>query len=131
MFRRVAVLFLGAAFLSTGCRTQSQWTPTVDRYGSSREQYLERDLEECRELALKSSGHAPEEAARGAVAGGLIGAAVGVAIGAAFGSPGRGAAVGGAVGAAGRGTEKAEQSERQFKRAYINCMRNRGHRVID
>jgi outer membrane lipoprotein SlyB len=131
MLRRVAVLVVGAAFLSTGCRTQSQWTPTVDTYGSSREQHLERDLEQCRELALESSGHVGEEAARGAVVGGLIGATVGVAIGAALGSPGRGAAIGGAAGGAGQGMGRAEETERQFKRAYINCMRNRGHRVID
>ena len=54
MLRRVVVLLLGAVFLSTGCRTQSQWNPTVDSYGSSREQYLERDLEERREKIQES-----------------------------------------------------------------------------
>jgi uncharacterized protein YcfJ len=65
------------------------------------------------------------------VTGGLVGAAAGAAIGAAFGNAGRGAAVGGVGGALTQGAGRARQSEQQYQRAYVNCMRQRGHRVIN
>ena len=125
--RTLLVVMLAAL----GCASQSTWTPTVDTYGSSRAQFLSRDLEECRALAQRTSGSTGEEAARGAVVGGLIGAAAGAAIGAAVGNPGRGAAVGAAAGGFGGGTRGGARSQEQFKQAYINCMRNRGHNVVD
>jgi outer membrane lipoprotein SlyB len=115
----------------TGCATRQPWSPTVDTYGSSRAQYVSRDTEECRHLALQVSGSAPEQAARGAVMGGLIGAAGGAALGAALGSPGTGAAIGAAAGGVGLGATRAAQSERAFKQAFSNCMRQRGHNVIN
>lgn len=118
-------------FLAVGCATQEPWRPTVDTFEGSRNQYLHRDMEECRALAREVSGHAPTEAVRGAATGGLVGAAAGAAIGAAFGSAGRGAAVGAAAGGIGTGAARAAQSEDQFRRAYINCMRQRGHTVIN
>lgn len=119
------------AVFATSCATQSTWTPTVDTYGDSRAQYVSRDMEECRSLAYRSSGDTTKETGKGAVVGGLIGAAAGAAIGAAFGSPGTGAAVGAAAGGIGTGLTKGVRSEQSFKQAYRNCMRNRGHRVID
>ena len=116
--------------LSTGCVTQQPWTPTVDTFGSERNQYLSRDTEQCRALALQVSGSAPNEAARGAVTGGLVGAAAGAALGAALGSPGRGAAIGAAAGGIGMGAVRGSQSEAAFKRAFSNCLRQRGHNVV-
>lgn len=116
--------------LCAGCATQRPWTPTVDTFGSSNAQYVSRDTEECRQLALQASGNAPTEAVRGAVTGGLVGAAAGAAIGSAFGSAGRGAAVGAAAGGIGTGAVRASQTEQAYKRAFASCMRQRGHRVI-
>ena len=122
-------LVLCLASLSA-CVSQSQWTPTVDTYGSSRAQYVTRDMEECRQLAMNVSGSSTGQAARGAVGGGLLGAAAGAAIGAAAGSPGRGAAIGAATGGIAGGAVRGVQSNAAFQRAYQQCMRNRGHTVL-
>lgn len=121
----------GLALLCAGCVTQQAWTPTVDTFGSSQSQYVSRDMEQCRNLALQVSGNATSQAARGAVTGGLVGAAGGAALGAAFGNAGRGAAVGAAAGGIGLGATRAVQSETAFKQAYANCMRQRGHNVLN
>ena len=128
---RQLVAVAGLVVILAGCKTQQQWVPTVDTYRNSQNQFIGRDMEECRALALRVSGHAPQQAARGAVTGGLVGAAGGAAIGAAFGNAGRGAAVGAAAGGIGRGAQQAAQSEAAFQQAYINCMRQRGHTVIN
>lgn len=129
--RSTVVASAALMLLVAGCVTQQPWTPTVDTFGSSRSQYVSRDLEECRRLAHQVSGDATTEAARGAVTGGLVGAAGGAAIGAALGNAGRGAAVGAAAGGIGLGASRAAQSDAAFRRAYVNCMRQRGHTVID
>ena len=126
--RKVA-LVLGLCALSA-CVSQSQWTPTVDTYGSSRAQFVTRDQAECRQLAMQVSGSTTGQATQGALAGGLLGAAAGAGIGAAAGSAGRGALAGGAVGALGAGTVRGMQSNAAFQRAFNQCMRNRGHQVL-
>jgi len=126
--------------LAAGCLTvvlaptagwASNWRPVVDTYGSSRAQFVYRDLEQCRQLALQAGGDRVGEGARGAVRGGLVGAAGGAALGAAFGNAGRGAAVGAVAGGVTRGVSRSSQSEAQFRQAYSNCMRQRGHRVLN
>jgi outer membrane lipoprotein SlyB len=129
MARHVLIVGLCAAMLSA-CVSQSQWTPTVDTFGSSRAQYVTRDQAECRELAMQVSGSSTGQAAQGAVAGGLLGAAAGAAIGAAAGNAGRGAAVGAAAGGIGTGAVRGVQSNQAFQRAFNQCMRNRGHNVL-
>ena len=114
----------------SGCVSQTQWTPTVDTYGSSQAQFVTRDSSECRQLALQSSGGTTQQAARGAVGGGLLGAAAGAAIGAAAGNAGRGAAIGAATGGFGGGAARGVQSNQQFQRSFNQCMRNRGHTVL-
>ena len=131
MKRPLAAGLGGLALLCAGCVTQQPWRPTVDTFGSSQSQFVSRDMEECRELAFRVSGSAPQQAARGAVTGGLVGAAGGAAIGAAFGNAGRGAAVGAAAGGIGRGVQQASQAESAFQQAYVNCMRGRGHNVLN
>jgi len=121
----------GLVLLFAGCVTQQPWSPTVDTFGSDRGQYLSRDTEECRNLARQVSGSASQEAVRGGVTGGLVGAAGGAALGAALGNAGRGAAVGAAAGGIGMGAMRASQSEAAFKRAFNNCMRQRGHNVLN
>jgi len=120
-----------ACLLAGGCASKTGWTPTVDTYGSSRAQYLNRDLEDCRRLAAQASGGTGKETAKGAVVGGLFGAAAGAAIGAIVGRPGTGAAMGAAMGGFGGGAAKGVNAEETFKRSYRNCMRQRGHNVIN
>src|SRR4029453_14175309 len=78
MMRHALSLGLSLMTLSA-CVSQSQWTPTVDTYGSSRAQYVTRDQQECRQLAMQTSGSSTGQAAQGAVVGGLLGAAGGAA----------------------------------------------------
>jgi uncharacterized membrane protein len=125
------LLFLVSVLVLAGCESTSQWSPTVDTYGNSRAQYLSSDMEECRSLARSSSGDTTEETVRGAGIGAFAGAAGGAILGAMIGSPARGAALGAAAGAAGGGAFSATQTEQQFKQAFSNCMRERGHNVID
>ncbi len=130
MRKTTSVLML---FLLTlpACVSQTQWRPTVDTFGSSRAQYVTRDEQECRQLAMQSSGSSTGQAAQGAVTGGLLGAAAGAAIGAAAGGgAGRGAAIGAAAGGLGTGTVRAVGSNQQFQRVFSQCMRNRGHTVL-
>ena len=122
----------------TGCATtsQTQWTPTVDTYGNSRAQFLTRDTEECRALAMRVSGSTREQATQAAVSRGLIGAASGAAVGAVVNRDNwrgarRGAAVGATAGALSGGFGAAAQTDAAFQRAFNNCMRQRGHRVIN
>jgi len=131
--KRSFVAAASMAFVCIGslCAAQSNWSPTVDSFGSSRAQYVNRDMEECRMLASQVGGSSVGRGARGAVTGGLVGAAGGAAIGAALGNAGRGAAVGAAAGGIGRGVQQASQSEQEFRRAFSNCMRQRGHRVLN
>jgi len=118
-------------FSAAGAHAQSSWTPTVDTFGSSRAQYLSADMWDYRQLASQTSGTRTGSAATGALRGGAVGAAGGAALGAAFGNAGRGAAVGAAAGGIGRGVQQANASEAQFRRAFSNCLRSRGHNVLD
>src|SRR5262247_3817848 len=118
MTKNSLMLGLCAVTLSA-CVSQAQWTPTVDTYGSSRAQFVTRDQQECRELAMQVSGSSTGQAAQGALTGGLLGAAAGAAIGAAAGGgAGRGAAIGAAAGGIGTGTVRGVQANQQFQRVF-------------
>lgn len=123
-------LFATSVLLLSGCYSYGGWQPTVDTYKDPNVQRLEQDKVECQGLA-RQAGSTGTEAAQGGVAGGVIGAAAGAAIGAAVGNPGTGAAIGAASGGIGGATMQGVGGEEQFKRAYINCMRGRGHNVIN
>lgn len=125
------VISLLMFLIVTGCASQSGWTPTVDTYNNPNVARLNQDMVECKALAQKVSGYAPEEVAKGTVVGGAIGAATGAAVGAVFGSAGKGAAVGAATGGIGGGTYKGVNAEARYKRAYSDCLRNRGHKVLN
>ncbi|WP_305909819.1 glycine zipper family protein [Methylomarinum sp. Ch1-1] len=122
---------ISVSLLLSGCATQTGWTPTVDPYGDPNAYRLEQDMAECRQLALRSSGGTVKETAKGTAVGGLLGAATGAAVGAVSGDAGAGAAYGAAIGGIGGGAKQGIESEEQYKRAYINCMRHRGHYVVD
>jgi outer membrane lipoprotein SlyB len=123
-------IFAGGLLLSA-CATQTGWTPTVDSYNDPNAHRINQDMTECQQLASHASGGTAKESAIGAGVGGLIGAAGGAALGAIAGSPGTGAAIGAAAGGIGGGAKQGFESESGYKRAYSNCMRNRGHRVVN
>jgi len=122
------------SLLLSACATQTGWTPTVDTYNDPNAYRLSQDMAECRDLASQASGGTVKESAIGAGVGGLLGAAGGAAIGAIAGGgsgAATGAAIGGAAGVIGGGAKQGIESESAYKRAYANCLRYRGHRVIN
>ena len=131
MNKKTIIVALIFSFVLTGCASQSGWRPVVDPYNDPGAQYLEQDYYECDGLARQVSGNTAGEAGRGALVGGAIGAAMGAVFGAIFGDPGSGAAIGASIGGFQGGTEGGFSAEQRFQRAYVNCMRNRGHNVID
>lgn len=126
----ISIIFIGGALIS-GCYSQGGWTPTVDSYNDPNAYRINQDMAECKDLASQASGGTAKETLIGAGVGGLIGAAGGAALGAIAGSPGTGAAIGAAAGGIGGGAKQGFESEGQYKRAYSNCMRNRGHHIVN
>jgi len=118
-------------FALGGCASQTGWTPTVDSYNNPNAWRLNQDMRECDQLARQASGGLMTETAKGAAVGGLIGGASGAALGAITGDPAKGAILGATVGGLGGAAKEGFSSEDQFKRAYRNCLRNRGHNVIN
>ncbi len=131
MVNKFAGLVLVSALVLTGCATQTGWTPTVDPHGDPNAANIERDKMDCSNLAHQASGNTAAETGKGALIGGAIGAASGAAIGAAVGSAGTGAALGAAMGGLGGAAKMGFGAEEDYKKAYTNCMRNRGHNVIN
>lgn len=126
------LLLLGIiALMFAGCASQTGWSPTVDPYGDPNAANINRDKWECQQLAKEASGGTATETGKGALVGGLIGAAGGAAIGAALGSPGTGAMVGAAAGGIGGAAHQGLGAEQDYETAFKNCMRNRGHNVIN
>jgi outer membrane lipoprotein SlyB len=122
---------LASALAVGGCATYGGYQPTVDTTHDANAQSISRDRAECQQLAKQASGGTARQAATGGVVGGLLGAAAGAAIGAATGNPGKGAAIGGAAGGIGGGAYKGLSADEAYKQAYGDCMRNRGHTVVD
>ncbi|HYE36564.1 glycine zipper family protein [Methylocaldum sp.] len=129
MVKKLSV-FLCTVFALSGCATYTGWEPVVDTYNDPNAYRLQQDQAECKMLA-RQAGSTGTEAAKGVAAGALLGAAAGAAIGAVAGNPGGGAAVGAAAGGIGGGAHTGVSGDDQYKRAYINCLRNRGHRVVN
>lgn len=125
------VLPLGLALTLGACAQHSGWTPTVDTHNNPNAERLAQDQAECRQLAKQASGDAGRQAVTSGLIGGALGAASGAAIGAVTGGAGEGAALGTAIGGIGGGARGATNANKQFKQAYINCLRNRGHNVIN
>lgn len=124
------LLWAGVVLIFSGCSLQSGWTPTVDSYGDPNAANIARDQIHCRVLARQAAGNPAAEVGKGALIGGATGAASGAAIGAVAGSPGVGAAVGAAAGGIGGLVEQGFGVDNQYKQAFINCMRGRGHNVL-
>jgi uncharacterized protein YcfJ len=122
---------LTGSLLISGCYSAGGWTPTVDSYNDPNARAINQDMNDCEQLASHASGGTAKETAIGAGVGGLIGGAAGAAIGAFTGNPASGAAMGAAAGGFGGAAKQGFSAEEEYKRAYSNCMRNRGHRVIN
>jgi hypothetical protein len=130
--RRIASILVLQMLFAAGGAAQSSWTPTVDTVGNSRAQYLSRDTAECRSMAQQASGGTGAgQAARGAVRGGAVGAAGGAAMGAVLGNAGRGAALGAIGGGVSRGVRQTSSADAAFQQAFSNCLRGRGHNVLN
>ncbi len=103
-------------------------------YNEVGEDAVERDIDECRELA-KDAGASPSQGktgqvAGGTVAGGAIGSAAGAVGGAVVGHPGRGAMVGAASGATAgflRGLFRRPPPSNAYKQFVNRCLRERGY----
>lgn len=130
MLRGGAVLIAVQLVAGLGCATDAAWTPTVDTFGNERAQYLSRDTAECRALA-QQAGASSGNPTQGAVRGAAVGAAGGAAMGAVLGNAGRGAAIGALAGGLSQGTRQAAVSDANFRRAFSNCLRSRGHNVLN
>jgi outer membrane lipoprotein SlyB len=124
-------LTLVGSLLLTACASQTGWTPTVDTYNDPSVNRLNQDMAECQQLASQASGGTAKETAIGAGVGALAGAAGGAILGAITGSAGTGAAIGAAAGGIGGAGKQGLQAEDQYKRAYSNCLRQRGHKVVN
>ncbi len=132
MLRKLIVLgsILSAVIVAGGCATYGGYQPVVDPYNDPNIGRLEQDKSECASLA-NQAGSFGSETMKGAGVGALIGAAGGAAMGAIYGNPATGAATGAAIGGIGGGATQGMDADNQYKRAFNNCMRGRGHNVIN
>jgi len=117
-------------FIFYGCASHGGYRPTVDPYGDPRADRIGQDLYECDGLAYQAS-RVEEESVKGAVVGGGIGMIGGAILGSISGHPIEGAMVGAAAGGLAGGVGQGMNADQRFVHAYRNCMRNRGHNVID
>ncbi|MDJ0786354.1 MAG: hypothetical protein QNK05_06070 [Myxococcota bacterium] len=132
--RRVLVaasLLLLVAGPLSGCTNRNTWKPTIDPYNNPNAARLSADEAQCRQIANEAAGGKGGSAAARGVMSGLLGAATGAAIGAIFGDAGQGAASGAIAGTVSGGVGGAASSDAHFKRVFSNCLRNRGHNVLD
>jgi outer membrane lipoprotein SlyB len=127
---KISILILGC--LLSACAQTRGYVPTIDTRSSDPKATanLNRDLQECEALASHASGNTAAESAIGAGVGGAIGAATGAVMGAIAGNAGMGAAMGAAAGGLGGATKQGLESDSNYKRLFSNCMRKRGHSVL-
>ena len=124
-------IILLITLLIFGCAQYGGYQPTVDTYGDRNAMNIGRDMQDCKQLSEQASGGGVTQGAMGAGVGALIGAAGGAALGAVIGNPATGAMIGGAAGGIGGAAKQGLESNSDFKRAYANCMRNRGHNIVN
>jgi hypothetical protein len=127
-FSKCAVLLSIAALAA--CSSMRGWTPVVDTTLDKHPNTLNTDLVQCKQLADQAADATGTMLERGGI-GVLGGAAGGALLGAIAGAPGTGAALGAVTGVGGGVGSAALESDAQFRRAYINCLKQRGHPVIN
>ena len=132
MSRKFAVtgVVIAVTIIANGCASYGGYQPTVDPYNDPNIGRLEQDKAECNNLAHQA-GSVGTNTAQGAGVGALVGAAGGAALGAIYGNPATGAATGAVIGGIGGGASQGIGADNDYKRAFNNCMRNRGHNVIN
>lgn len=123
-------LLLVSTIVLSGCAQISHYQPTVDVFNDNRAAYIQQDLYECHYLACQAA-NTGTDTLLGSGTGVLLGAAGGAVAGAFVGNPAIGAAIGAAAGGFGGASSSGFDANSIFKRAYRNCMRNRGHNVIN
>ncbi len=124
------VLLIVVSIVTVGCSSMSGYTPVVDPYTSRNPAYIQQDMAQCEALAKQTSSVGKDTLIQGGT-GALIGGAAGAALGAIAGNPATGAAIGGTVGGIGGASKGGIEADERYKRVYRNCMRNRGHSVLD
>ncbi|MGP0630421.1 hypothetical protein ACTRW9_11975 [Nitrospina sp. 32_T5] len=127
---KVFIPFLILSFIVSGCASYGSYKPVIDPKTGSSPQTLEVDLKECKAIASQAA-ETVEEAGKGSVVGGAIGAFFGGLLGFITGNPVRGASTGAVIGGGVGGVQGGVSAEEKYKRVYRNCMRNRGHTVLD
>jgi len=132
MNTKIAVILsiLATAVVASGCATYGGYQPVVDPRTDPNYANMQQDSAECSELA-KQAGNLGGDTLKGVGVGALVGAAGGAAVGAIIGNPGTGAALGAAVGGIGGGANQGIDADNNYKRAFNNCMRGRGHNPIN
>lgn len=126
----VIVSIVAAALVASGCASYGGYQPVVDPRTDPNYANIQQDQVECSELA-KQAGNVGGDTLKGAGVGALVGAAGGAAIGAIIGNPATGAALGAAAGGIGGGASQGIEADNNYKRAFNNCMRGRGHTPIN
>lgn len=129
MMKKASLIVFSALSLG-GCATYTGWEPVVDPAYDKNPAMIQQDTAECKMLA-RQAGSTATEALKGGAAGALIGGAGGAALGALTGNPATGAALGATVGGIGGAAQQGVSGDEQYKRAFINCMRGRGHNVVN
>ena len=132
------VRYDGALSSLVACRRLykcEQWDALLEQarrnpYGDPRADRIGQDLYECEALAHQAS-RPEEETVKGALVGGGIGMLGGALLGGLSGRPVQGAMFGATAGGLAGGVSQGMNADQRFIHAYRNCMRNRGHNVID
>ena len=134
MKKLLASTFVLSSLLLVACAQTRGYSPAVDPRASkpSASPNYDRDVQECGELAKQSAGNTAAETAIGAGVGGAIGAATGAVVGAVADTDVANAAmIGGAAGGVGGAIKQGYESDSNYRKAYNNCMRGRGHSVVE
>lgn len=121
------------SILMFGCTSVSRWEPTMNTIPHKAQANEAQDVAECRVLADKAAGWLVE-GAEGAIVSGAGGAAEGAVIGALIsgaGGAGVAAAAGAPIGAIAGLWWSEYESNFAFKRAFSNCLFQRGHYPIN
>jgi hypothetical protein len=116
--------------IASGCASVSGWRPIVDPRMDQHPETVQRDTVECRVLADQASD-VTKEVALGAGVGAVTGTAGGAAVGALAGGAAATGAAAGAILAVPAGLWEGYQANEDFKRAFKNCMRQRGHTIVN
>lgn len=128
MLDKVAITLTVAVI--SGCAQTSGYRPVIDPYADPRPAFLQQDVAQCEQIAKENASVGKDTLIQGGT-GALIGGATGAAMGAIFGNPAVGAAAGGAIGGIGGAAKGGFQADETYKRIFRNCMRGRGHQVLD